>query len=215
MMIRKTAALLMLLPTLAESGACQRVEPPSAAQQAVAGPQAEPAAPVAPLSSHGEAGAAAAAAGPGQEAAIDFELPAGWQRQTPSSNMRLAQATIPGPGGPGELAVFFFGAGQGGAVEANLQRWVDQMGGATPRRDSFESHGLKVTWIEMAGTLQPTAMGMGSSTPQPNSRLLGAVVEGPGGPWFFKATGPDSTLGPQRDAFIRMLKSVRSRSASS
>jgi hypothetical protein len=56
-------------------------------------------------------------------------------------------------------------------------------------------------------------MGMGSSSPQPGFRLLGAVVEGPGGPWFFKATGPDATLGPQKDAFVAMLKSVRAKAA--
>jgi hypothetical protein len=156
----------------------------------------------------------AAPAGPGQQAGIDFELPAGWERQTPGSSMRLAQATIPGPGGAGEFAVFYFGAGQGGSVEDNLRRWADQMGGGSPKRESFESHGLKVTWIDLAGTLQPVPMGMGPKTPQPNSRLLAAVVEGPGGPWFFKATGPEKTLGPARADFVRMLKGARPRGAS-
>jgi hypothetical protein len=35
------------------------------------------------------------------------------------------------------------------------------------------------------------------------------VIEGSGGPWFVKATGPDKTLAPQRDAFFSLLKSVR------
>jgi hypothetical protein len=35
------------------------------------------------------------------------------------------------------------------------------------------------------------------------------VVEGPGGPWFFKATGPQSTLGEEREAFREMLGSIR------
>lgn len=37
-------------------------------------------------------------------------------------------------------------------------------------------------------------------------------VEGLGGPWFFKATGPDATVTPQREAFVTMLKSVRPQS---
>jgi len=52
-------------------------------------------------------------------------------------------------------------------------------------------------------------MGMGPETPLGDARLFGAVVEGPDGSWFFKATGPDKTLGPERDAFLGMLKSVR------
>jgi hypothetical protein len=215
----RTETLLLLLPLLAAGGACDRAASEPAPQETAAsaeatGGAAQPAVPLVRGGAGQEAaagGPAAPAAGPGQGAGLDFELPAGWERQTPGTNMRLAQATIPGPGGPGEFAVFHFGAGDGGAVEPNLQRWADQMGGAAPQRESFEANGLQVTWIDLAGTLQPSGMGMGPSTPQPNSRLLGAVVEGPGGPWFFKATGPDATLGPQRDAFVRMLKSVRLR----
>jgi hypothetical protein len=149
------------------------------------------------------------------EGSIDFDLPQSWQSQPPSSSMRVAQATIPGAGGPGELAVFFFGPGGGGGVEANIQRWIDQMESpGQPTPETFEANGFKVTWIDVQGTLKPSTMGSGPATPQPNSRLLGAVVEGPGGPWFFKATGPEATLGPQRDAFVAMLKSVRAKSQS-
>lgn len=224
----KTETLLLLLPLLAAGGACDRAASQPAQREAAASSGATAssettggaAAPAVPLvrGSAGDAaagGAAVPAAEPGQGAGFDFELPAGWERQTPGSSMRLAQATIPGPGGPGEFAVFYFGAGQGGAVEANLQRWADQMGGAAPQRESFEANGLKMTWIDLAGTLQPSGMGMGPSTPQANSRLLGAVIEGPGGPWFFKVTGPDETIGPQRDAFVRMLKSVNLRTGDS
>jgi hypothetical protein len=211
---KKTEALLLLLPLLAAGGACDRVfvqtHPEESSEEAGTSSAATDGAHQEPATG----GEAAPTAGPAQDAGIDFELPTGWERQTPGSSMRLAQATIPGPGGSGELAVFYFGAGQGGAVEPNLQRWADQMGCGTPKRESFESHGLQVTWIEMTGTLQPTGMGMGPTTPQPNSLLLGAVVEGPGGPWFFKATGPDATLARERDAFVQMLKSVRPRGVS-
>ncbi|HKI03518.1 MAG TPA: hypothetical protein VKK31_16180 [Thermoanaerobaculia bacterium] len=149
------------------------------------------------------------------EGSIDFDLPQSWQSQAPSSSMRVAQAAIPGAGGPGELAVFFFGPGGGGGVEANIQRWIDQMESPEqPKPETFEANGFKVTWIDVQGTLKPSTMGSGPTTPQPSSRLLGAVVEGPGGPWFFKATGPEATLGPEREAFVKMLKSVRAKSQS-
>jgi hypothetical protein len=143
---------------------------------------------------------------------LRFELPAGWEKVTPSSSMRVAQATIPAPGGNAEMAVFHFGAGQGGDVEANLQRWVGQVvpdAGGAPQREAFESNGLRITWVDVKGTLQPGQMGMGPSTAQPNSRLFGAIIEGDGGPWFIKATGPDAALAPQREAFVAMLRSAR------
>jgi hypothetical protein len=126
--------------------------------------------------------------------------------------MRVAQAVISGPAGEAELAVFFFGAGQGGDVEANLQRWMNQVvpgTGDAPRRETFESPGLRVTWVDVHGTLKPGQMGMGPAAPQPDARLLGAVIEGEGGPWFLKASGPEATLAPQRDAFIAMLHTAR------
>ena len=140
-----------------------------------------------------------------------FNLPAEWQQQTPSSSMRLAQASIPGPDGNGELTVFFFGVGGGGGLEANIERWIGQVEiESPPVRDAFTHGDYQVAWVEAHGTLKPSTMGTGPSEPQPGSMLLGAVVEGTGGPWYFKATGPASTLDSQRDAFMAMLRSVRS-----
>jgi hypothetical protein len=169
-------------------------------------------APIGTISSRGTSPDAPAAAPSGS---IDFDLPAAWQSQPPDSQMRLAQAAIPGPAGPGQLAVFFFGTGGGGTVDANIQRWIDQMEqgpGSNPKPETFQTaSGYKVTWVEVAGTLKPSMMGAGPTTEQPGSRLLGAVVEGPGGPWFFKATGPDATLAGAREDFLKMLKGVRAK----
>lgn len=142
---------------------------------------------------------------------VTFTLPAGWTAETPSSSMRLAQASIPGSTGDGQLTVFYFGPGGGGGLEANIQRWVGQMErdpSTAPLRDSFEIEGFKVTWIDVAGTLKPSTMGTGPETPQPGSRLLGGIVEGNQGPWYFKATGPAETLLAERDAFLSMLRSA-------
>jgi hypothetical protein len=215
----------LLFPLLLLSlGACDRNQgasdatadagaaPPAASVPATT-PEEAPTQDPGVLSSHGQRISEGPANQPASAgtAGIDFDLPAGWQSQPPASSMRIAQAVIPGPGGAGDLAVFYFGAGGGGTVQANLDRWVNQMDsqGPKPEPETFETNGLKVTWIEVRGTLQPSGMGMGPTTPQPNSRLLGAVVEGPGGPWFFKATGPDATLAKERDGFLKMLHSVR------
>lgn len=149
-------------------------------------------------------------AGSLDSADVRYDLPSGWTRETPSSSMRLDQATIPGAGGDGQLTVFFFGVGGGGGTDANLDRWASQVQReGEPARETFEVNGYRVTTIEVAGTLLPSGMGGGPSEPQPDSVLYGAVVEGVGGPWFFKATGPKATMEPQKDAFIGTLRSVR------
>lgn len=114
--------------------------------------------------------------------------------------------------GDGQLTVFYFGPGGGGPVEDNLQRWLGQIDldpNQTPKRESFATAGFRVTMVDAIGTLLPSTMGSGPTSPQPGSRLLGAVVEGDQGPWFFKATGPAATLGEQREAFLTLLKSGR------
>lgn len=199
-------SLLILLPLLAGcyGGDEGRYAPPPQEESAAGGEQE--ATPSPPMAGAGSAPSSAAGG-------LDFELPESWQPETPASSMRIAQASIPGEAGPAELAVFYFGAGGGGGVEANLDRWIGQMevkSGTEPHRESFEAGDFRVTWLEVEGTLKPSTMGMGPSSPQPDSTMLAAVVEGPGGPWFFKATGPTATLTSERDAFLEMLQSVGS-----
>ena len=193
--------LLALLPPLAGCGG----DPEPAGETA----------PVAPVTSRGEPvpgpAAGTPAPAPAGGAALRWRLPEGWREAPPSSPMRMAEMSIPGAAGEAQLAVFHFGPGQGGGVEANLDRWVGQIEpqAGEPERGTLTTEGgLEATWIDVAGTLQPSMMGAGPSQPQPGSRLLGAVVEGPGGPWFFKATGPDATVAAARPAFLDLLRSL-------
>jgi hypothetical protein len=220
-MNRNALPLSLLLLSLCACGDREAAPPvateaPAAAENGATSPR-QPADEALPGTISSRGGAVPEGMPPASEAqansSIDFDMPKDWRAEPPVSNMRLAQAAIPGAAGPGELAVFFFGPGGGGGVDANIQRWIEQMESPEqPKPETFEANGYKVTWIDVRGTLKPSTMGSGPTTPQPDSRLLGAVVEGPGGPWFFKATGPDATLGAQRDAFLAMLKSVRAKS---
>ena len=210
------ALLLACLVPLAACGGDSADEPaatdaPAPAAPASDTPAAAPAADpggLRPMTSRNSAGAGTPVAAAG----LVFELPADWRAEQPSSSMRAAQAVIPGPDGEGQLTVFHFGPGGGGGVESNLQRWagqVEQDADIPSIRDQFDNAaGLRVTWIDIQGTLLPSTMGAGPTEPQPGSRLLGAVVEGEGGPWFFKATGPAETLAKGRDALIAMLQAA-------
>jgi hypothetical protein len=204
-MIRKALLTIpMLLLPLAACNGGEEGPPPDVTAQTPPAAQGAPA----PMSSRGEP----VGGEQPQEGSVQFDIPGNWQQQPPANQMRVAQATIPGAGGPGDLVVFYFGPGGGGGVEDNIQRWIDQMDpapGSNLQPESFDANGFRVTWIDVSGTLKPSNMGTGPATEQPNSRLYGAVVEGPGGPWFFKATGPEATLTAERENFLKMLRSVR------
>ena len=204
-----TSLLAALLPLTA----CGKGE------TAAAAPESGPA----PAAAHAPAGGAPHGGGAGaakakiegstvQVAGLRFEIPEPFKSEPPASPMRLFQAAIAGEAGPAELVVFHFGAGQGGTVEANFERWLGQFelpAGAEPTQGELAAEGFAVRWIDVAGTLLPSGMGMGPTTPQPGSRLLGAVVEGEGGPWFFKLTGPDATVAAAREPFLALLRSLR------
>jgi hypothetical protein len=151
---------------------------------------------------------------------LGWTAPSGWIKEQPASQMRAAQYRIPsGTQGvkDGELAVFFFGAGQGGGTQANLERWAGQFtqdDGSDPMQNakvqsSNTPSGLKVTTIALKGHYQSSGMGGGPTYDEPGWRLFGAVVEGPGGPWFFKMVGPDEVIQRHHDEMIDFLKGLR------
>ncbi|HLE85677.1 MAG TPA: hypothetical protein VJG13_15145 [Thermoanaerobaculia bacterium] len=194
----RSLALLLLLPLLLV--ACGADEPEGRdviKPMASAAPEPQGAAP--PMASQ---------AGTGGD--LQYQLPEGWTPEAPANSMRMAQARIPGDAGDGEFALFYFGPGGGGGVEANIQRWVGQVDDAQPERDTYQAGDLTVHTVVATGTLTGSPMSMqgGQPAPQEDSMLLGAVVEGPGGPWFFKATGPAATLEPYRDAFFDMVRNL-------
>ena len=152
-------------------------------------------------------------------AGIKFDLPAGWAGQRPTSRLRLAQYELPGEAGAAELAVFCFGVGQGGSVQANINRWLAQFEdpqhpGARPTGGvmTIEQNGLKLSVVKAAGTYSPGAMGpMGSpEPPKPDYGLYGLIIEGGHqGNVFVKITGPAATIEAQTEAIASFARSAR------
>lgn len=148
--------------------------------------------------------------------ALTWTLPSGWTEEAPSSSMRRAQYRIPGPGGPAECAVFYFGPGQGGDAKSNAARWASQFHRADggPVGDALKTRETKVgdiavVLVEVMGTYAG-GMGSGPAGPErPNYMLLGAIAKGPDANWFFRATGPRATLEAQRAAFDGLIRSLR------
>src|SRR5262244_4320565 len=93
---------------------------------------------------------------------LHFKAPEAWTTEKPTSNMRVAQYKLPKADGEPEdasLVVYYFGAGQGGNVQANIDRWIGQMqqadGSASKdkaRTDNLTVNGLKVSTVDVTGT---------------------------------------------------------------
>ena len=150
-------------------------------------------------------------------AGVRWTAPASWKAEG-ARPMRAATYSLPlaaGDQGVAECVVNYFGPGQGGGVDANIERWRGQVLGAdgkpaTAKIDKRTGRGVPITVIDTSGTY--TGMGgpmMGGSKPAAGYRLIGAIVEGPGGSVFFKLTGPAKTIAAQQKNFEQLLASIQ------
>jgi hypothetical protein len=150
-------------------------------------------------------------------AGISWMTPAGWKAEAPRP-MRAATYSISlaaGDRGIAECIVNYFGPGQGGSVEANIERWKGQVQGldGKPAPATIEKRtlrGMPIVVIDSSGAY--TGMGgplAAAAKPEPGYRLLGAIVEGPAGTVFFKLTGPAKTIAAHEKAFNDLLASIR------
>jgi hypothetical protein len=150
-------------------------------------------------------------------AGIRWSAPAGWKAEG-ARPMRAATYSIAPAAGDStgaECVVNYFGPGQGGGVDANIERWKSQVQGpdgkpAPAKVEKRTVRGVPITVMDASGSY--TGMGgpmMASPKALPGYRLLGAIVEGPGGSVFFKLAGPARTIAAQQKNFDLLLASIQ------
>ncbi len=148
-------------------------------------------------------------------AGVTFTPPSDWIDNGPSG-MRKADYSFTAVEGETEdasMTVFYFGADQGGAVQANIDRWVAQVKTADspePIQKELTVDGMKVTTVEVIGSYSGAMSNATTAEKSENSKLFGAVVEGPEGSVFFKLTGPDKTATKMAEGFNAMIQAVKS-----
>ena len=153
-----------------------------------------------------------------QNGELKYKVPEGWISENPTSAMRIAQYKLPKVEGDPEdasLVLYYFGAQQGGAVQANIDRWIGQMqqpdGSSSKDKAKTENltvNGLKVTTVDVTGTFTAEMMpGAGDHRNNTDYRLRAAVIETPKGNYFPKLVGPSKTIARWDQAFNEYVKS--------
>ena len=203
---------MIAIPFLSSCGDSnvETVEKGQTSKSAPAQAQSKPeSAPAESTPSNSAAGTTASAAG------VTWTIPEGWDLVGPRP-MRAATYMI----GKGELesecGVFFFGNGQGGDIETNINRWIGQFqqpDGSDSKSKAKVGHrdvnGLKVTTIDLAGTFMSGGMGGQPQVSKLGFRLLGAIVEAPDGPLFFKLTGPIASVDDIQPDFEYLIGALK------
>ena len=149
---------------------------------------------------------------------LKFKPADGWVTEKTTSAMRVAQYKLPKSEVDLEdasLVLYYFGAAQGGGVQANLERWIGQIqqpdGSSSQDKAKTETltvNGLKVTTVDVSGTYTAEMTpGGGDRHNAEKYRLRAAVIETPKGNYFVKLVGPVNTVGKWEQPYNDYLKS--------
>jgi len=150
---------------------------------------------------------------------LGYSAPSEWSIKPKASSMRLADFVLPRAEGDQEdatLTLYHFG-GQGGDVQANLDRWLSQMtqpdgrpSAERAKTSRLKVNGLTLTVMDLPGTyVAETFPGSSERFHKPGFHLRAAVVEGPGGPYYLKLIGPQKTVAKWDEAVQVFLQSLR------
>jgi hypothetical protein len=147
-------------------------------------------------------------------AGLRWTAPAGWKSEAPRPMRAATYSVSPAPGDQsgGEVVINYFGPGQGGSVDANIERWKGQVQGpdgkpAVAAIATRTVRGIAMTTIDASGAYSGMGGPMAPSKAVPGYRLIGAIVEGPGGNVFVKFSGPAKTVAANRQKFDQLLES--------
>jgi hypothetical protein len=140
---------------------------------------------------------------------FNFDRPSGWKWVVPSSVMRKAQLSVPGAdGGTADVTFFHFGPGQGGGVQANVDRWFAQFGNSNTSQSEEKVDATRVVHVQARGTFQ-SGMPGGPTTPLENYALLGAILgDDQNGDVFVKMTGPAAVVESAKPLFNEMVRAA-------
>ncbi|MHC4219698.1 MAG: hypothetical protein ACYSU7_14750 [Planctomycetota bacterium] len=144
---------------------------------------------------------------------LEAPKPATWIEHPPSGLGRKANYTVPGRDGneAAHVVVYYFGQGQGGDIESNIERWQYQFRtapDATPQEpivEKIEVSGMPVTIVELAGAW----MKMGQSWYTEDQLFIAAIVQVPEGSVFIRFSGQTATVEANRAAFSQMIDGLR------
>lgn len=151
------------------------------------------------------------------EGKLTFAAPEGWVKKEPRSRIIEVEYEVPavkGDEAPGRLTVM----GAGGAIDANIERWVGQFeqpgGEATKAKtEKLKVGDAEVHLVDLSGTYKDAPAGPfagGKTVLRENYRMLGAIVATKdAGNYFLKLYGPKATITQNEKAFRSLVEGMK------
>ena len=109
-----------------------------------------------------------------------------------------------------EVTFFHFGAGQGGSVQANVDRWFKQFSDGYTDAKSEQAGSTTITFVKAEGTFA-SGMPGGPTTPMKDYAMRGAILESSSGDVYVKMTGPKDLVKGAAPALEKMVREAAAR----
>ncbi len=140
-------------------------------------------------------------------------VPGEFQKVPPASRIVQYEFMVPAEGEMAPARMTMMAAG--GGVEANLDRWKGQFGGDKKVGETAETKSGEYTvhTIDVIGTYADSMGGGpfsgGKKVMRDDYAMLGAILVAPNGQsYFVKMIGPAEVVMPQKETFMKMVKTV-------
>ena len=140
---------------------------------------------------------------------LKWTAPAGWIEEA-GSGMRLAAFSIRRSGGTGVCTMITL-RGPAGGLEANVRRWIGQLGLPEPPADELAAFLARQERFRCQGGFDGVRIDLTGFKGQPPgaASMLGAVITLGDSTLFAKFTGPAGLLKEERSSFAALCGSVR------
>ena len=143
---------------------------------------------------------------------LQFQAPGTWTKVQPRITFIEAEFSIPKVDGDpknGRLTVM----GAGGTIEANVERWEGQFGGAEATVEPIEVAGLSVKMVDITGTYTDSVGGPmnpnAKKVLREDYRMIAAIIQaGDKGNYFVKFYGPGNTVEQNLEGFKTMINGL-------
>jgi hypothetical protein len=138
---------------------------------------------------------------------LAWKSPDGWT-ESPGTGMRLVSFAV-GSGTDTGLCTIVMLGGDAGGVEANVVRWIGQIGATAPSGDALGAFMARQDKIASAGGFEGLAVDLTELDPSLPQSMLAALLDVDGSTAFIKLTGSPSLLKQEKQRFLEVCRSIK------
>jgi hypothetical protein len=141
---------------------------------------------------------------------VSLTAPAAWSRKQPQSTFIQAEFSLP-RAADDKLDARLTLSVAGGSIEANIDRWKDQFGGAPSKvtQETMTAGGLSITLVDFSGDFTDQRGPFAPAVKRADYRMIAGIIPAGGQLLFVKAVGPQKTMESHADGIQAFLATAK------